>query len=93
MNIDLIKAKSIVTHSFDEESGKYTFSLLEKGGPIIISDTFEEGKVKMNEAFNCALSVRNLEYFDDISLSHRVSFKRSNATDNSNIEYKELQVA
>ena len=93
MGIDLIKSKSIVTYSFDKDSGKYTLSLLEKGGPIIVANTLEEGKVKMNEAFHCSLAVRNLQYFDDISHAHRVAFRRSNSTDKSNIEYKELQVA
>lgn len=91
MNIGLVETKVIVTYSYDEHTKLYTFSLLEKGGPIITSSEFEKGKEEMNKALDFSFAVRNLQYFDDISMLKRTCFRRSNSTNKNEVNYLELQ--
>ncbi len=90
MDFELIGHTPTVTHSLDKSTGLYTFSLLERGGPVIVSKNFEEGKEEMIKALSFAMSVRNLQYFDDISLKNRAQFSRTNAHGKPKINYIEL---
>jgi len=91
MSIDLVERRVLVTFSFDEENNLYTFSLLEKGGPIIVSDDFEKGKERMDKALDFSFAVRNLQYFDDISFIKRDGLMRSNSESKKSVEYLKLQ--
>lgn len=92
MNIELTNRKVIVVHSLDEYTGSYTFSLLEKGGPILIAQDFETGKAEFEEMMILAFSVRNLEYFDDISLRRNEMLTRNNLSGiSNNFEYLSLE--
>ena len=85
------KVTAIVSH--DKLSGLYTFSLLEKGGPIVMAKTEELGKIKFEEALNVASAVRNLKYFTEKDLARKVETVRTNSTNSHDIEYRHLQVA
>jgi len=94
MKISPINRKVTATYSHDEVAGLYTFSLLEKGGPVIIAKSIDEGKKKLEEALSFTAAIRNLQYFDDISISNRAEFIRSNIGDKRNeVEYVPLEVA
>ena len=47
----------------DKYTGTYNFSLLERGGGIVIADSIEEGVMKMREGMECALAVAKLYNF------------------------------
>lgn len=94
MSFESVDSKITVLEIFDENSGYYTFSLIEKGGPVIVSRDQEEGKRMMNEALDIAHSVRNLQYFDDISNFKRVALTRTNVTaSDERINYIKLPTA
>lgn len=94
MAINTVSRKVTATISHDGISGLYTFALLEKGGPIIMAKTEEEGKVKFEAALDFASAVRNLQYLDDITLIRKAENLRSKSSSKQNeVEYRHLEVA
>lgn len=79
-----------VVYFYDEDTKLYSLSLLEHGGPVIVSPDLESAKKEMNEALNFAFTLRNLQYFDDISVANRVRLNRSNTSPKHEVEYVQL---
>lgn len=90
MSINLSKRTVIVTYIKSKFTNDWTFSLLEKGGPIIVSSSIEEGKKQMDKALRFSFAVRNLQYFDDITIVKKAEFMRSNNSEQREVEYREL---
>ncbi len=93
MSFTLKEDECTAIYFFDAVSKTYTFTMLEKGGPIIMDTDLENGKKSFSEALHFAYSVRNLQYFDDISVAKRAAFERSRNKSDNKIIFQELQVA
>ena len=92
--ISLNNFRYTVIYFEDRSTGRYTFNLLEKGGPIISAKSIEEGKDKMTEAIKVAAAVRNLAYFNDVSFINRVYSANTRGTNvEDSIKYEELTLA
>ncbi len=91
MSISLKSSVVTTIYVFDEDTGMYTFCLLEKGGPVIVSNDLETGKRNFEEAFKFSTAVRNLQYFDDISVFRYINSENSRVK--NKVEYQELKLA
>lgn len=89
----VLKEKSIIANIFhDVKNGIYTFCLVDKGGPIIVSRDEETGKTEFQNAIWTISAIKNLHYFNS-KLKVTEKTPRHNSKSKENITYYKHEMA
>ena len=83
-----VKEKIIALYYKNKLNDVYTITMVGDGGPIISSNSLEEGKKAFEEALNLSCAVKNLLYFNKRESASRSPSTRVNKS--PTISYEEL---